>query len=102
LTARSTYEATVGTSAIPGTAASTRTASNQANALTHQEAINTLGAAPNGGTSLAFGVSAANDAKIRTANAAYIENKRLACVAEQASIQVARDVLKNTGDVGPV
>jgi hypothetical protein len=101
MTNRSIYEAVAANSATPGSAANTRVATNQTNALIAQEVVSTLGAAPNGGTSLAFGVSAANDAKIRTANAAYIENKRLACVAEQAAIDVARNTLKNSGDTGP-
>jgi hypothetical protein len=79
LTARSTYESTVATSNT------TLVNSNQANALTAQETINMLGAHPTGGTSLAAGVSAANDAKIRTANATYIASKATAPRSNQRS-----------------
>jgi hypothetical protein len=64
-----------------------------------QEAINAAGA--NGGTSLAFGVSAANDAKIRAANVALQVAQQAAQVAKAASEQVAKDTLRSTGDYAP-
>lgn len=99
MTARSIFEATNANSATPGSAANVRVAAQEANALTAQETINVLGCAPNGGTSLAFGVSAANDTKIRAANTAYQVAKQSAAAAEQNSIMVAKDVLRSTGDV---
>jgi hypothetical protein len=73
-------------------------ASNAANANTCQESISILGAHPTGGTSLAAGVSAANDAKIRTANQTYVVAKQTACQTQQATIGAAKDTLRNTGD----
>ena len=64
-----------------------------------QEAVNA--ASTNGGTSLANGVSLANAALIRTANAALQESIYNAQVAKQASEQVALDLLRSQGDVGP-
>ena len=64
-----------------------------------QETINALGV--NAGTPLAFGVSLANDATIRKANATYIAAKQTAAQTQQATIQVAKDTLRSTGDVGP-
>ena len=68
-------------------------------AAVHQEAVNA--ASVNGGTSLAFGVSAANDAKIRTANVAYQVALQAAQVARAVTEQVAKDTLRSTGDRDP-
>jgi len=92
LTARSTYENSLATSNT------TLVNSNQANALTCQETIAKLGAHPSGGTSLAAGVSAGQDATIRAANATYIAAKATACAAQQSTIAVAKNTLRNTGD----
>jgi hypothetical protein len=95
MTARSTYEGTVNTSNT------TLVSTNITNALTCQETINKVGAGPNGGTSLATGVTAGQDATIRAANVTYREALLSAEKARQASVQAARDTLANTGDVGP-
>lgn len=99
MTARSTYEATNAPSAIPTSAGATRVVSNVSNALTHQEAINAVG--PNAGKIFARGVSAADDVTIRAANASYVANKQKAAMIEQVTIQNAKDVLRNSGDVAP-
>lgn len=99
MSARSTFEAVVAPSAVPGSAANVRVATNQTNALTAQESINAVGV--NIGANPAFGVTAAHDATIRAANATYQVARATACATEQSTIQVAKDVLRNSGDVGP-
>jgi hypothetical protein len=99
MTARSTFEATNATSATPTSAAATRVASNVANANVAQEIIAAV--AHNAGTSLAHGVSIANDVTIRAANAAYIAAKQKATMIEEVTIQNAKDVLRSTGDTAP-
>jgi hypothetical protein len=100
-TARQTYEATNANSATPGSAANTRVNSNEQNALTYEETVNNVGAGPNGGTSLATGVTAAQALTIKNAAIAYQVAKDAACRAEQAAIQVAKDTLRATGDYAP-
>ena len=73
-------------------------ACNLTNANTAQENISILGAHPTGGTSLAAGVSAANDAKIRTANVTYQVAKQTACMTQQASVENAKNTLRSSGD----
>jgi len=92
VTARSSYESTCSSSNT------TLQTTNQQNANTCQESISTLGAHPTGGTSLAAGVSAANDAKIRTANQTYQVAKATACMTAQASVENAKNTLRATGD----
>jgi hypothetical protein len=92
LTARSTFESTVAAS-NPVLVASNQSAANAA-----QETINSVGV--NAGNPTGRGVSAAADLTIRQANAAYIAAKAASAMAQQATIQVARDTLAATGDVG--
>jgi hypothetical protein len=58
-----------------------------------------LSASVNGGTSLAFGVSAANDIKIRAANVALQVAQANAQIAKAASEQVAKDLLASQGAI---
>lgn len=94
MTARSTYESTVATASLP------RVATNTANAIAHQETLN-ANSSSGLGTSKARGVTAAQDATIRAANVTYQVAKQAATMAEQATIQVAKDLLRSTGDTGP-
>jgi len=93
MTARSTYESSRKNAGPVCTQAQTNAAAAA------QESINA--ASTNGGTSLAFGVSAANDSKIRAANVALQVALQAAQVAKAASEQTAKDTLASTGDVGP-
>lgn len=101
MTARATYEAVVAPSSVPGSASNVRAATNIANANNHQETL-----AANGstglGTSRARGVSASQDVTIRAANTTYQLAKQTAAMTEQVTIDNARAVLRNAGDVGPV
>jgi hypothetical protein len=45
--------------------------------------------------------TAAHDLTIRQANAAYIAAKAMAAATQQATIQVAKDLLASQGDTGP-
>lgn len=101
MTARSTFEATNAPSAVPTSAGATRVASNVANANTHQETIS-ANASSGFGTSLARGVTAAQDVTIRAANATYVANKQRAAMIEQTTIDNAKATLRNTGDTGIV
>jgi hypothetical protein len=96
VTNRSTYESD------QKTAEATKLATLQAATDTQQETISQLGAHPTGGTSLAAGVSSANDAKIRTANATYQTTALSAEATKQVTITNSRAKnLQNNGDTGP-
>jgi hypothetical protein len=94
MTARSTYESSV------AAAAPVRIATNEANANAAQETISNTASGPNGSTSLATGVTLAQDKTTRAANVTYQVAKQTATMTEQATIQQARDTLTATGDVG--
>jgi hypothetical protein len=88
--ARETYQTSV------NNAEAAKIASNVTNANTAQESINAVGV--NIGANPALGVTAAHDATIRAANVTYREALLTAEKTKQATIQVANDVLRNTGD----
>jgi hypothetical protein len=73
--------------------------SNQAAALACQESINAGGV--NIGANPMLGVTAAHDATIRAAAVTYQQAKLAAYAAQQATIQVAKDLLRSQNDFGP-
>jgi hypothetical protein len=92
MTARSVYEAALGTST------KTKVATEVANEMNRQELINQSGV--NAGFTLQAG-NAAYVAAVNTANAAKLVADYAAEVAKQSSIQAAREALRAT-DLGPL
>jgi hypothetical protein len=74
----------------------------QANAVT-APAVVSAWVMPMGiiGANPMLGVTAAHDLTIRQANATYIAAKQTAASTQQATIQVAKDLLASQGDTGP-
>lgn len=93
MTARDTYH----TSVVAATA--TAVAGQLANAGTCQAAIDAVGTTA--GNPPGRGLSAANILTVQNAARAYAYNKNQTAMAQQVAIDVAKDVLRNSGDNAP-